>query len=270
MPTRAGLGSLETRSRPRLNAILHPAELTLWAWVALLLSGFATGLGKAGFGGVGMLAMLILAEVFPARESTGLLLPILITADILAVTRFRGFAVWAHVRRLLAPAVVGIVCGWWIMPHVPDARFGQLIGAIILGMTLLMVAMRAVPHLRNITLQHPGLLWPTGWLAGLTTMVANAAGPVATLYLLACRLPKMEFVGTAAWFFLIINVIKVPFSVQLGLITPSTLWLCAAAMPFVAMGVFLGRWLLEKISQRLFEWLLLVFAFLGALRLLMS
>lgn len=249
--------------------VLQPAELTFWAWFILWLVGLGTGLGKAGFGGIGMVAMILLAEVFPARASTGLLLPILICADILAVTRFRGWAIWSHVRRLLAPAVVGIVCGWVLMPMVSDASFRLVLGAIILGMVLLMVAMRSLPQLRALTLSHPALLLPTGWLAGFTTMLANAAGPVTTLYLLACRLPKMEFVATSAWFYLVVNLIKVPFSTHLGLITWDSLLLSASAFPFVVAGVFLGRWLLEKISQQLFEWLLLFFAFLGAMRLLL-
>lgn len=214
--------------------------------------------------------MLALAAVFPARESTGLLLPILLSADVLVVWGFRRWAEWGHVARLLGPTVVGIVCGWVLMPQVPTQHFGQFIGAMILFMVLLLLGLRTVPRLRNLTVQHPGWLWPTGWMAGFSTMVANAAGPVTTLYLLACRLPKNAFVGTSAWFFLLVNLIKVPFSLQLGLITGESLLLGAIAFPCVAAGVALGRWLLDKISQSLFESLLLVFAFLGAVRLLLG
>jgi uncharacterized membrane protein YfcA len=242
----------------------------IWFWSLVGLAAFGTGLGKAGFGGVGMLAMLLMAEVFPPRQSTGIILPMLITADIMAVLRFRKFTVWRYVLRLLPPAGIGVVFGWLIMPHISDARFGKWIGGIILLMVLLLILMRLVPALRNLTLEHPGFLWPTGLAAGVTTMLANAAGPITTLYLLACRLPKLEFVGTGAWFFLVVNVFKVPFSAGLGLITPESLLLNLKVVPVIAAGVLIGRWLLGKIPQQLFEALLLIFAIAGALRLLLS
>jgi uncharacterized membrane protein YfcA len=245
-------------------------DLPLLAWGIVLLAGFGTGLGKAGFGGVGMLAMLLMAMVFPPRASTGIILPMLIAADLLAVHRFRQFTVWRHVRRLLPTAGAGVLLGWWIMPRVPETAFGPLIGWIILFMILLLVLMRTLPRLRNITLERQSLLVPTGLLTGITTMLANAAGPVATLYLLACRLPKLEFVGTGAWFFLLINVFKVPFSIHLGLLNTQSLILTLAAFPAILGGILLGRWLLDKISQRLFEILLLLFAAAGALRLILA
>jgi uncharacterized membrane protein YfcA len=241
-----------------------------WFWGLVALAALGTGLGKAGFGGFGMLAMLIMAEVFPARQSTGVILPMLITADILAVWRFRQFTVWRHVLRLLPPAAFGVVIGWLLMPRISDQRFAQWIGGIILVMVVLLLLMRAVPAMRNLTLEHPGFLWPTGLMAGITTMLANAAGPVATLYLLACRLPKMEFVGTGAWFFLAINIFKVPFSAGLGLITAESLWLNLQLVPLIAAGVWIGRWLLGKIPQLVFETLLLLFTVAGAIRLLLS
>jgi uncharacterized protein len=242
-------------------------ELPLLAWALVLLAGYGTGLGKAGFGGAGMAAMILMAEIFPARQSTGIILPMLITADILAVWRFRKFAVWKHVFRILPPAFVGVVLGWWLMPRVPEQGFAKVIGGIVLVMVVLLVLTRMLPRLRNLTLEHQALLIPTGLAAGVTTMMANAAGPITTLYLLACRLPKMEFVGTGAWFFLIVNVLKVPFSANLGLITPSSLAVNLLVVPAIVLGIFSGRWILDRISQGVFEWLLIAFATLGALRL---
>lgn len=247
-----------------------PPDLTFPALVALAAAALLTGLGKTGFGGLGMLAMWLLAEVFPPRESTGLILPILILADLFSVWWFRRHAVWRHVWGLLPPAVAGVILGWIIMPLIPAASFGRLIGAIILLMTFLMVLNKFLPALRNLTLTHRGWLLPTGLLAGVTTMLANAAGPVATLYLLACRLPKLEFVGTAAVFFLAINLIKVPFSISLGLITSQTIWWSLGTLPFVFLGIQSGRWLLHRISQVWFEALLLLFTLAGGLRLVLA
>ena len=245
-----------------------PVDPAWFLWSTLLLAGYLTGLGKSGFGGMGLLALWLVAEAFPARDSTGLILPILILADFFSVWCFRQHAVWKHVGGLLPPAIAGVILGWWIMPLIPSDAFRRVIGAIILFMTLLMILNKTWPAFRNLTLQHAGLLIPTGLLAGITTMLANAAGPIATLYLLACRLPKLEFVGTAAIFFMVINLIKVPFSASLGLVTWTSLLWSLSTLPGVFLGIQTGRWLLPKISQRWFEALLILFTIAGGLRLL--
>lgn len=244
------------------------SELSPGVWTALLLSGLFAGMGKAGFGGIGMLSLLLMAQVFPPRESTGILLPMLIVADVFAVWKFRQFTVWKFVIRLAVPAAVGVVFGWWMMPWIPTEIFGKLIGGMVLVLIVLLVVMRAGSSWKSVTMEHPGLFWPVGLLVGISTMIANAAGPISTLYLLASKLPKYEFVGTGAWFFLLINVFKVPFSASLGLITPATLLIGAVSIPAIMLGIFLGRKLLSKVSQQLFEILLLLFSAGGAVRLL--
>jgi uncharacterized protein len=107
-----------------------------------------------------------------------------------------------------------------------------------------------------------------GLFAGFTTMIANAAGPVMTLYLLAMRLPKLEFLGTGAAFFLVINWIKVPFAVQLGIINPASLTLNLWLLPAVAIGALLGRPVVERVNQRVFEDLALALAAVATVRLL--
>jgi len=219
---------------------------------------------------VGMVAILVMAQILPARASTGVILPMLIVADIFAVTAFRKFTVWSHLVRMLPPALVGIVTGFFLMPYISDQNFGPLIGWITLALLMLMVLQKLTRRLAASAVEHPGIAWPLGWLAGVTTMLANAAGPVMTIYLLAARLPKYEFVGTAAWFFFIINVVKIPFSAALGLIQPSSLLLNVFLVPAIIAGIFLGRWLLGKINQRVFEWLMITFSLLGALRLILK
>jgi uncharacterized membrane protein YfcA len=107
-----------------------------------------------------------------------------------------------------------------------------------------------------------------GLAAGITTMLANAAGPITALYLLAISLPKFELVGTSAWLFFVINCFKVPFSVALGLIHRDTLLLNAALIPAILCGLFAGRWLVTRLPQRLFDTLLLAFAGFAAARML--
>lgn len=245
-------------------------ELSTTEWLLAALAAVCIGLSKTGFGGVGMVAVLIMAGILPPRESTGAILPMLIVADVFAVHAFRKFTVWKHLVRLMPPAIAGILTGWWLMPRIDAAAFGSVIGWMVVVLVILTVAQKLSAGLPAFFAEHPAVAWPAGWLAGVTTMLANAAGAVMTIYLLACRLPKWEFVGTAAWFFFIVNVVKVPFSASLGLITPSSLLLNLCLVPGIVAGVALGRYLLGKVSQGLFEWLLIAFSLAGGLRLALA
>jgi uncharacterized membrane protein YfcA len=118
-----------------------------------------------------------------------------------------------------------------------------------------------VPHSRWFA-------WTMGILTGITTMLANAAGPVVALYLLAVALPKSQLIATGAWFFLLVNLVKVPFSTNLGLIAPGTLAINAALAPGVVLGLFLGRAFLRRLPQRAFETLVLCLTACAAARLI--
>lgn len=241
-----------------------------WQWTCAYGAAVCIGLSKTGFGGVGMLAVLLMAQVMPAKESTGAVLPLLIVADIFAIHAFRQFTVWRHLAKMLPPAVLGIVSGWLLMPHISSKVFAPLIGWMVLALIVLTVAQKLSGKLSATAAEHPSIAWPLGWTAGITTMLANAAGAVMTVYLLACRLPKYEFVGTAAWFFFIVNVIKVPFSASLGLINPSSIQLNLVLVPGIVAGVVAGRFLLGKINQQVFEWLMIIFSLAGGLRLILA
>ncbi len=238
-----------------------------WPWA--IAAALCIGLGKGGFAGIGMIAILLMARILPARESTGTILPLLIVGDLFAVYTYRHFTKWHLVFRMLPPAITGIVCGWLIIPLIPAKSFGPLIGWLTLALLALVFVQKAYRHLPGKAAEHPGIAWPFGWLAGSTTMIANAAGPVMSIYLLACRLPKMEFVATAAWFFFAVNVIKIPFSISLGLINPTSISFDLMLAPGVIAGVLLGRWLIGKVNQNVFEWLMIVFSLAGALRLIL-
>ena len=177
---------------------------------------------------------------------------------------------------MLPAALLGIVAGAAILKlfndpgQAADVVFKRVVGGIVLALTLLQVWRGLRPGNFATEAHAGGRLggWIMGGLAGITTMLANAAGPIMALYLLGVGLPKMELVGTSAWIFLILNVCKIPFNYQLGLINAESLRLNLLLLPGVVAGVFAGRWLLRVIPQSGFQLLLLAFALIASLRLL--
>ena len=246
------------------------SHLTFVQWMLVAMAALCIGLAKSGLAGMGMISVLLMAEVLPSRESTGTVLPLLICGDVLAVLVFQKHAHWQHIWKVMPPALVGIFIGYFLMKRIPEHVFRPLIGWIIITLTLLQFwrkrnpeALQHVPHTR-------GFAWLMGGASGITTMMANAAGPVMAVYLLAVSLPKLAFVGTAAWFFLIINLFKVPFSAQLGLINESSLVLDAVLVPAVACGIGIGGYLVKILPQELFESITLFFAAAVSIRFILT
>jgi hypothetical protein len=217
--------------------------------------------------GVGLVTIVVMAHLFPPRESTGVLLPLLISGDMLSVIAFHRHAQWKHIARMFPPTALGVVAGFAIMHFIPDAKFGPVIGWTVLAMAALQAARKWRPQLFERVPHTRPFAWTMGGCSGVSTMLANAAGPVMALYFLAINLPKYELVGTSAWFFLLVNFFKVPFSAQLGLITFHSLLFNLMLVPIVALGVLSGRCLMKVIPQAVFENLLLIFTVLAALRL---
>jgi uncharacterized membrane protein YfcA len=246
--------------------------LSLWQWCLLVCGAFVTGLSKTGIAGLGVLSVAFFANALPARASTGALLPLLLCADVFGVSFYRKHANWQHLWRLFPWVIAGILLGCLALDRIDNRQMQRLIGVILLAMAGLHVwrKRQGVPQ-EAPSPGHSRLTAPlTGLLAGFTTMVANAAGPIMSLYLLAIGLPKLVFVGTAAWFFMLVNAFKAPFSLRLGLINLDSLrmdaWLLLAMVP----GALLGPVLLRRINQKAFEALVLLLTAAAALRLLLG
>lgn len=266
-----------------------PSNISLLGWLLLALGAFSVGVSKTGVPGIGILNVAIFALVLPsARHSVGVVLPILISADIIAVALYRRRAVWSHLWRLFPWAIAGIFIGYFAirMPYFNDKRVAHLLGGILLALVLL-TYLRKWSEKRAARLaaeqgaavesiddeaKHASPLYTgvIGIAGGFTTMVGNAAGPIMTLYLLAMRLPKMEFIGTGAWYFLLLNVFKVPFMANLGWIDAPSLTLSARLAPCAILGAVCGRVIVPYIKQEWFEFTALSLTVVAALRLLLS
>lgn len=245
-------------------------ELDLWQWVLAALGAAMVGLAKTGIAGLGVLSVAIFATILPARESVGILLVILIATDLVAVRVYRRDASWPHLLHLFPWAAGGVLVGAAAFGSMDDALVRAVIGGILVVLAGLQLFRRSNAHLPLEENPNRWLVAVTGLAAGFTTMIANAAGPLMVLYLLSMRLPKFTFVGTAAWFFLVLNLFKVPFSIALGLITPGSLGFSLKLIPFAVLGALSGRWVITHMNQRMFEGVALLLTLVAGVRLLMG
>lgn len=254
------------------------SHLTPALWVLALLGGFFVGFAKSGIPGFGLLFVALFAAVFDAKQSTGLVLPLLILGDLAAIRNYRAHTQWGVVLRLLPWTLAGIAAGWFALRQIDSNRVMQvLIGGILLAMILLHFVRRWLqqrsPAQSDAEARAGGGRFTDGLCGatiGFATMTANAAGPVTTLYFIARRLPKLEFLGTAAWFYCLVNLIKVPVSVQLGLINFESLKLNLILAPMVLLGSLVGVQAVRRINQRWFEFTALGLTALAALNLLFN
>ncbi|HXA35081.1 MAG TPA: sulfite exporter TauE/SafE family protein [Steroidobacteraceae bacterium] len=240
-------------------------------WMCALLGALMVGISKAGITGLSLLSVALFTHVFPSsKQASGLVLPLLIFGDFVAVLSYREHTQWRYLWRLMPWTAAGVVLGYFALGHVSDRTVRIMIGVIIVSLCVLGYWRRYVTPQTPATAGswHWTLAAAVGITAGFITLVANAAGPLMAIYLVAMRLPKMQFVGTVAVFFMVLNLFKVPFMVELGLITVQSFAFNLALAPAVLLGAFAGRWLLMRINQRLFEKLVLALSAIAGVLLI--
>lgn len=245
-------------------------ESTQFALV--LICALLIGISKTGLPTLGILAVVLMASIFPARESIGLVLPMLIIADLVAVRYYRRSVHWKTLFSLVPWVLGGLAIGFSLLYFMTSSRPVEIIlGVIIIAMIILQVVREKWgSSWANTIPQSKGFIIIMGTLAGFTTMIGNAAGPVMAIFLIAIALPKKHFIGTGAWFFLFVNLLKIPMYGSLGLITLKTLTFNAWLIPAILLGTYIGIKFLPMIPQQKFNLIVLFFSFAGGLKLLIG
>jgi uncharacterized membrane protein YfcA len=242
-------------------------NFTFLQWLISVLCAMMIGFTKAGIPGSGILVPLLAASIMPAKESTGFILPMLIMADIFAIVYWRRHVEWKQLIRLLPWALLGIFSGFLGMSYISNMELRIFIGILVLVLISVSCLMNKVFPNDSVP-EHWLFAALLGTLAGSTSMMANAAGPVMVIYLLAMRLPKESFIGTSAWFFWLINLLKLPFSQRLDLINLQSLQTNLVLLPCIVVGGIVGIILVKRISQNVFNRAVQVLAVGGALFLI--
>jgi len=244
-------------------------------WILGVVAALIVGLSKTALPGAGLLATPLLAMVFTGRAIPGATLPILLTADVFAVRWYRHSTRWDLLRPFAPWVALGFVAGAWFFIVVGAG--GRTLNLSIGVMILAIVALQAWRMIRRVqpVPRSTGADAFYGTTGGFATFVSNNAGPILNTHLLRLGLDKRELVGTSAWFYFVVNVVKVPIYLGLGawshgggFFSRNTLGYDAVLVPAVVVGVFGGRRVFDRIPQRTFLVVVLVLAAGGAVKLI--
>jgi uncharacterized membrane protein YfcA len=233
-------------------------------WMLIVFAAFIIGLSKAGLKGVDMMNITIMAIVFGGKASTGIVLPLLCAADLMAVIYYNPHARWDHFWKLMPWMIIGIFIGVFIGKDLDEALFRKIMALIIFLTVVIVITM----EIRKSIVMPDNKLFVgiMGLTAGFTTMLGNLAGAVSSIYFLAMRVPKNDFIGTAAWIFLVINFFKLPFQVIFWKnINMSTLEIDLWLLPATALGFLTGVKVVSKIHDNSYRKVVIVLTLIGAI-----
>ena len=237
---------------------------SLTNWILIMLASFIIGLSKAGLKGIDMMNVTIMAIVFGGKASTGIVLPLLCVADIMAVIYYSRHAQWPQFWKLIPWMMGGILIGVYVGNGMDEALFRKIMAVIIILAVIVMVGFELRKSEKIPT--NKLFVASTGMAAGFTTMLGNLAGAFANIYFLAMRMNKNDFIGTAAWVFLIINLFKLPFQVIYWKnITSATLLTDLYLVPALVLGFWAGLKIVAKIKDDSYRKVVIVLTLLGAI-----
>jgi uncharacterized membrane protein YfcA len=246
-----------------LSYTFTPVQLVVFALVAICV-----GMSKTGVHGAGMISVPLLASLFGGQLSSGIMLPILCLADILGVWYYHRHASWYHLKKLFPWAALGTVLGLLVGNNIDDHAFKMVMAVIIIVSVVIMIWLEQ-GHKEDI----PDFYWfaaITGIAGGFTSMIGNLAGSVMAIYFLSMRLPKNEFIGTTAWFFMVINWFKIPFHIWgWHTITVKTFLLDLLTIPLIIIGAVLGIWIVKNLKEKAYRWFIIGMTLIAAVFMLM-
>lgn len=247
---------------------LFTFELSYFQIAIVLVVALLTGMSKTGVHGAGMLSVPILASVFGGQLSSGIMLPMLVMADVFGVMYYHRHASWQHLKILFPWAAAGVVVGTITGSNINDQLFKIVMASTILVSVVVMLWLEKLGTPDRLPKSKPFAI-ATGIAGGFTSMVGNLAGSVMSIYLLSVPLPKNAFIGTTAWFFLVVNWFKVPFHVLAwNTITINTFLLDLITLPAIILGAYLGIIIVGRLSETMYRWFIIGMTLIAAIGML--
>jgi uncharacterized membrane protein YfcA len=249
-------------------------ELSFSSWGIFCLAVFIVGFSKTGLPGAAIVAVPMMAMVFPPKISVGLMLPIYLMSDVLSVWNYRRFAQWRYCFPYLLFVGLGVWSASFVAGAVDDRTFGVIIGWTVTILVVLSVGADFLQKRKKdmAPAEAPPLAMSVlfGTTAGLVSALANAASPIMALYVVIARLDKFQILGTTAICSFCMNWFKIPLFLFLNMISIETLKLDAAAIPIIVVGGLAGIVFAKKLPQKAFRKLILVLALASSVKLILS
>ncbi|WP_422858137.1 sulfite exporter TauE/SafE family protein [Flagellimonas sp. S174] len=239
----------------------------LTAFSLAALASFLMGLSKAGLKGLSIFNVTLMALAFGAKSSTGLIMPLLLVGDVFAVSYYNRHTQWKYIIQFIPWMIIGILIGVFLGKDLPEKTFK--LGMVIVIFISLGILFWWDRRKSQSVPKHWSFAGFIGIVAGICTMIGNLAGAFTNIFFLAMRLPKNEFVGTAAWLFLITNLFKLPFHIWVWkTISYETLLIDLKLLPSIILGLFAGVVLLKKINDKNYKKFILLMTAIGAVAIL--
>lgn len=249
--------------------LFEASDITTTAWVLAFTAAIVIGLSKAGIKGIAVVNVTLMALAFSAKESTGIVVPLLVVGDIFAVIYYNRHTQWKYIFQFLPWIIVGVLIGLKIGNDLDEKTFK-------IGMAIIILVSVGMMYWWD---RRKSKSVPTHWLfagivgiiTGITTMIGNLGGAFSNIYFLAMRIPKNEFIGTAAWLFLIVNILKLPLHIFVwGTITTETLLFDLKLIPGIFLGIILGIRVIKIIKEDFYRKMILVLTAFGAVMILLN
>jgi len=248
--------------------IIHSFDLSTWQWVWVIISAFLVGFSKTGISGFMMPVIPIIASVFGGKESTGVILPLLLIGDVFALYYYNRHAKWKDIKKLLPWTFIGLIFGVIVGNYINDKQFKMIISISVLVCLFTLI----YTERKGKSLNVPKSRWfyvLAGIATGFASMIGNAAGPIFSVYLLTMNFKKNDFMGTTAWFFFLINLTKVPLQIFFWHnISLKMVVLSIGTLPVIAIGALLGMMVIKKINEKYFRYIIIGMTAIAAVRLL--
>ncbi len=233
-----------------------------------LISCLLMGISKSGLKGLGVLVVLFMAWAFEAKASTGILLPLLIGADVLAVGMYRKNVVWGTFFRLVPFMVIGVFIATLVGDRISEELFKRVMALIVVIGALLMLFMDRL-NWSEMSIPRPVTVL-IGLVIGFTTMLGNLAGPFTNLYFLAGNFSKDRYIATTAMLFFVINLFKVPFHIFVwDTINLESLKYDFYFFPVVLMGFAIGYRILRYFNNDTFRKYVIGMTIIGGIIMLL-
>jgi len=225
------------------------SELSIATWVLAFSSAFIIGVSKSGIKGIAIIIVTLMALAFGAKENR--------------------HTQWKYILRFLPWMMFGVLIGVAIGKDLDENTFKTGMAFVIIGSVLMMYWWDRKKS-KNVP-KHWAFAGSMGIMAGITTMIGNLAGAFSNIFFLAMRLPKNEFIGTAAWLFFIINIFKLPFHIFVWeTITVESVVLNIKLIPGILIGLLTGIQLVKYIKDDFYRKMILVLTAFGAIMILLK